>query len=76
MAENIVYIYSQNYGVDACSVRIFNSFGVGIPEQDSRILPRIASASKSKNKIKIYKTKILPTRTYCPSANTIANTGR
>jgi UDP-glucuronate decarboxylase len=72
MAENIVYIYSQNYGVDACSVRIFNSFGVGIPEQDSRILPRIASASKSKNKIKIYKTKILPTRTYCPSANTIA----
>ena len=72
MAENFVYIYSKNYGVDACSVRIFNSFGVGISEEDSRILPRIASASKSKNKIKIYKTNILPTRTYCPAANTIA----
>jgi UDP-glucuronate decarboxylase len=72
MAENLVYIYGHNYGVNGCSVRIFNSFGVGIPEADSRILPRIASAAKSKNKIKIYKNNILPTRTYCPSANTIA----
>jgi len=72
MAENFVYIYSNNYGVDACSVRIFNSFGVGIKESDSRILPRIASASKSKNKIQIYKSNTLPTRTYCPAANTIA----
>ena len=72
MAENFVYIYSNNYGVDACSVRIFNSFGVGIKESDSRILPRIASAAKSKNKIQIFKSNILPTRTYCPAANTIA----
>jgi UDP-glucuronate decarboxylase len=72
MAENLVYVYSHNYGVNGCSVRIFNSFGVGISEADSRILPRIASAAKSKNKIKIYKTNILPTRTYCPTANTIA----
>ena len=55
MAENLVYVYSHNYGVNGCSVRIFNSFGVGISEADSRILPRIASAAKSKNKIKIYK---------------------
>lgn len=72
MAENFVYIYSNNYGVDACNVRIFNSFGVGIKENDSRILPRIASASKSKNRIQIYRSNILPTRTYCPAANTIA----
>jgi UDP-glucuronate decarboxylase len=72
MAENLVYVYSHNYGVNGCSVRIFNSFGVGILETDSRILPRIASAAKSKNKIKIYKSNFLPTRTYCPSANTIA----
>jgi len=72
MAENLVYIYSHNFDVDACTVRIFNSFGVGIQESDSRILPRIASAAKTRNKIKIYKTNILPTRTYCPSANTIA----
>ena len=72
MAENLVYVYGHNYGVNGCSVRIFNSFGVGITEADSRILPRIASAAKSKNTIKIYKTNVLPTRTYCPSANTIA----
>jgi UDP-glucuronate decarboxylase len=72
MAENLVYVYSHNYGVNGCSVRIFNSFGVGISEADSRILPRIGSAAKSKNKIKIYKTHVLPTRTYCPTANTIA----
>ena len=47
MAENYVYVYSKNYGVDACNVRIFNSFGPGISENDSRILPRIASAAKS-----------------------------
>lgn len=72
MGENLVYVYSNNYGVNGCSVRIFNSFGVGLPEEDSRILPRIASAAKSKSKIQIYKTDILPTRTYCPAANTIA----
>jgi UDP-glucuronate decarboxylase len=72
MAENIVYVYNKNYGVNGCIIRIFNSFGVGMSEADSRILPRIASASKSKNKIKIYKNKIIPTRTYCPAANTVA----
>jgi len=71
MAENYVYVYSRNYGVDACSVRIFNSFGPGIAEQDSRILPRIASAAKSGKAMSIFKTKILPKRTYCPTANTI-----
>jgi UDP-glucuronate decarboxylase len=72
MAENLVYVYSKNYGVNGCCVRIFNSFGVGMSENDSRILPRIGSAAKSGRKINIYKKNILPTRTYCPSANTIA----
>lgn len=71
MAENYVYVYSRNYGVDACNVRIFNSFGPGISENDSRILPRIASASKSGKVLKIYKSKELPKRTYCPTANTV-----
>ncbi len=71
MAENYVYVYSRNYGVNACSVRIFNSFGPGISEHDSRILPRIASAAKSKKILNIYKSKFLPKRTYCPTANTI-----
>ena len=71
MAENYVYVYSRNYGVEACSVRIFNSFGPGISEIDSRILPRIASAAKSGKVLSIYKTKELPKRTYCPTANTV-----
>ncbi len=71
MAENYVYVYSNNYNVNACSVRIFNSFGPGILEQDSRILSRIASAVKSGKIISIYKTKELPKRTYCPTANTV-----
>jgi len=71
MAENFVYVYSKNYGLNACSVRIFNSFGPGISEHDSRILPRIASAAKSGKILNIYKSKILPKRTYCPTANTV-----
>lgn len=71
MAENYVYVYSQNLSVNACSVRIFNSFGPGILEHDSRILPRIASAAKSGKVLNIYKLKELPKRTYCPTANTI-----
>lgn len=71
MAENYVYVYSRNYGVNACSVRIFNSFGPGISENDSRILPRIASAAKTGKILSIYKRKVLPSRTYCPTANTI-----
>ena len=72
MAENYVYVYSQNYGVDACSVRLFNSFGPGISELDSRILPRIASAAKSGKTLSIFKSKDLPKRTYCPTANTVS----
>jgi len=72
MAENLVYVYSHNLGVEACCVRIFNSFGVGMSEIDSRILPRIASAAKSGKKLQIFKTEHLPTRTYCPAANTVS----
>lgn len=72
MGENLVYIYSNNYGVDGCSVRIFNSFGPGISEYDARILPRIASSVISNIPIKVYRKKELPTRTYCAAANTVA----
>ena len=48
-----MYMYIlKNYGVDACNVRIFNSFGPGISENDSRILPRIASAAKVRESLK------------------------
>jgi UDP-glucuronate decarboxylase len=72
MAENLVYVYSKSFGVNASCVRIFNSFGPGLSENDSRILSRIASAVVANQSIKIFSNKTLPTRTYCPSGNTIA----
>lgn len=72
MAENLTYVYHKNLGIDASCIRIFNSFGPGIAEQDSRILPRIASAIIGRFPISVYSTGVLPTRTYCPTGNTIA----
>jgi UDP-glucuronate decarboxylase len=72
MAENLAYVYHKNLGVHTNCIRIFNSFGPGIAESDSRILPRIASAIVGNHPISIFSNKTLPTRTYCPSGNTIA----
>jgi len=72
MAENLTYVYCKNLGLDATTVRIFNSFGAGIAESDSRILPKIASAIVGKFPISVYLKNVLPSRTYCPAANTIA----
>lgn len=72
MAENLTYVYHKNYGINACSVRIFNSFGAGIDESDSRILPKIASSVVGKFPVNVYSKNILPSRTYCPVENTIA----
>jgi UDP-glucuronate decarboxylase len=72
MAENLSFVYHQKLGVDARCVRIFNSFGPGIKESDSRILPRIASAIVGNHTLSVFSGKTLPTRTYCPSGNTLA----
>jgi len=72
MAENLTYVYHKNFGVNSCCVRIFNSFGAGMSEADSRILPRIASAIKGNFPISIFSHSELPSRTYCPAGNTVA----
>jgi len=72
MAENLTYVYHKNLGVNASCIRIFNSFGPGIAESDSRILPRIASAIVGKYPLRVFSNRSLPTRTYCPSGNTLA----
>ncbi|MGB1027772.1 MAG: NAD-dependent epimerase/dehydratase family protein, partial [Rhodospirillaceae bacterium] len=72
MGENFTYIYSKNLGVDAVTIRIFNSFGPGIAEHDFRILPRIASSMVSGSEISVFAKKQQPTRTYCPTGNTVA----
>lgn len=72
MAETLLHVYHTNLGVNACCVRIFNSFGPGLSEGDSRILPRIASAIVGRYPISVFQKTSLPTRTYCPSSNTLA----
>jgi len=72
MGENLSYVYHQNLGVHTNCIRIFNSFGPGILESDSRILPRLASAIVGGYPISVFTNRSLPTRTYCPSGNTIA----
>ena len=72
MAENLAYVYHKNFRINSSCVRIFNSFGPGLAESDSRILSKIASAMVGKFPISIYTKNILPSRTYCPVENTIA----
>jgi len=72
MGENLSFVYSKNLGVNTGIVRIFNSFGPGITEGDSRILPRIASAIVGNHPISVFNNRILPKRTYCPAGNTVA----
>ncbi len=72
MGENLTYVYGKHFNLQTNIVRIFNSFGPGINEKDSRILPKIASSIVGDFPLFIYKNNELPTRTYCPTGNTIA----
>jgi len=72
MGENLTHVYHKQFGLDACYIRIFNSFGPGIREGDARILPRIASSLVGGFPLEVFKSTPLPTRTYCPAANTVA----
>lgn len=72
MAENLGYVYYKAFGVNTGAVRIFNSFGPGLPETDYRILPRLGSAVVGGHRVKVFSNKQMPTRTYCPVQNTLA----
>lgn len=73
-AENLCYIAATRQNTHVSIVRIFNSFGPGMTEQDKRILPRIASAIKAERAMTVYRQRNhshFPSRTYTPVANTI-----
>jgi UDP-glucuronate decarboxylase len=72
MGETFAYTYQTQFGVDAGSIRIFNSMGPGLSENDHRILSRIASSIVRKTKLQVFSNGELPSRTYCPVANTVA----
>ena len=72
MGETLSHVYCTQFGVNTGVIRIFNSMGPGIAEMDHRILPRIASSIVRKKKLTVFSNGVLPSRTYCPVANTAA----
>lgn len=71
LGETLSYVYADQ-GVHTNIVRLFNSFGIGLGENDRRILSRIASAIKRRSGFTVYGHHgRLPTRTYTPVANTV-----
>lgn len=84
LGETLNWLAYKHTGLHAVTVRIFNSFGPGLVEEDRRILTRIGSVIRRDvtdpcpggNCLKVYVppgcTKdALPTRTYTPVANTL-----
>lgn len=78
--EALTHIYHREFGLETIIIRIFNSFSEGMKEKDHRILPRLGSAFKAGRPLRIFASKAdpsqLPTRTYCPAANTIVGAFR
>lgn len=70
MGETLAHVYSDQFNLNTGVIRIFNSMGPGLAEMDHRILPRIASSVVRKKKLTVFSNGVLPSRTYCPVANT------
>lgn len=52
--EALTELYSQKYHVDAKIVRIFNTFGIGMSPDDSRVIPRFLKQIQNRSNIVIY----------------------
>ncbi len=72
MGETLAHTYHSQFGVNTGTIRIFNSIGPGLAERDHRILSRIASSVVRGKKLQVFSNGVLPSRTYCPTANTVA----
>lgn len=64
MAETIVEIYAQKYGVQASIVRPFNFYGPGMQRTDYRVLPNFAARWVDGEPLHVYGTG-QQTRTFC-----------
>ncbi|MGD8525466.1 MAG: NAD-dependent epimerase/dehydratase family protein [Thioalkalispiraceae bacterium] len=53
-AEALVISYVEKYQLDAKIVRIFNTFGIGMSPDDTRVIPRFLKLIKEGKKIVIY----------------------
>lgn len=52
--ETLVRLYAEKYRVDGKIVRIFNTFGVGMSPNDSRVIPRFLRRIRDGESITIY----------------------
>lgn len=52
--EALTELYSQKYHVDAKIVRIFNTFGVGMSPEDTRVIPHFLKQIQNRKNIIIY----------------------
>lgn len=52
--EALTRLYSEKYCVDAKIVRIFNTFGVGMSPDDSRVVPRFLKRIRDRQSIIVY----------------------
>jgi nucleoside-diphosphate-sugar epimerase len=52
--EALTRLYSEKYCVDAKIVRIFNTFGVGMSPEDSRVIPRFLKRIRDRQPIIVY----------------------
>ena len=71
MGETLAHVYHTQFDVNTGTIRIFNSMGPGLAEGDHRILARIASSVVRHKKLQVFSNGVLPSRTYCPVANTV-----
>jgi len=53
-SETLVRSYAEKYQIDAKIVRIFNTFGIGMSPDDTRVIPRFLKLIKEGKKIIIY----------------------
>ena len=64
VGETLCYIFHEMHGTATNSIRPFNVYGPGMPENDYRVLPNFASCIKGGRPLKVYGSG-RQTRTYC-----------
>lgn len=69
-AETLIYDYIRLYNLDIRVVRIFNTYGIGMRNDDGRVISNFVNAAIKNNPIRIYGTGN-QTRSFCYVDDTI-----
>ena len=63
-AESLVATYVQKYHIKAITVRIFNTYGPGMSEKDTRVIPQFLRQARREDPLTV-EGKGTQTRTFC-----------